>query len=233
MSVPRQRMPAPDFGKRLGAFVLDALLGLALGAPGFLPMLVGSFVLPKFVGLLTTVGGKMPLPTQVLIAVTAFASKYWLLGVPLLLFALLAAPGLVFIFLKEGLPNGQSPGKRRLGLATVDAFTGRPCGYAASAVRALLSMVLLVPPLTLIELLFATLRSDGRRVADLAAGTQVVAAQTVGIDSRGTRTRLMPWLWLWSGITLALTLGFLVWAVLAPYMAILGSFGASGGYGIH
>ncbi|MEO0068180.1 MAG: type II secretion system F family protein [candidate division WOR-3 bacterium] len=40
-------------------------------------IVLATFVLPKFVSLLTTVGGKMPLPTQILIAVTNFMGKYW------------------------------------------------------------------------------------------------------------------------------------------------------------
>ncbi len=40
-------------------------------------IVLATFVLPKFTQLLTTVGGKMPLPTQILIAVTNFMSKYW------------------------------------------------------------------------------------------------------------------------------------------------------------
>lgn len=37
------------------------------------------FVLPKFAQLLTTLGGKMPLPTKILIIVTDFIGKYWYL----------------------------------------------------------------------------------------------------------------------------------------------------------
>jgi type IV pilus assembly protein PilC len=40
-------------------------------------IVLATFVLPKFVSLLTTIGGKMPLPTQILIAVTNFMGKYW------------------------------------------------------------------------------------------------------------------------------------------------------------
>ncbi|UCG43440.1 MAG: type II secretion system F family protein [candidate division WOR-3 bacterium] len=40
-------------------------------------IVLATFVLPKFTQLLQTVGGKMPLPTQVLIAVTDFMAAYW------------------------------------------------------------------------------------------------------------------------------------------------------------
>jgi len=46
---------------------------------GFLVAIVvlSTFVLPKFTQLLTTVGGKMPLPTRILIAFTDFMAKFW------------------------------------------------------------------------------------------------------------------------------------------------------------
>jgi type II secretory pathway component PulF len=46
---------------------------------GFLIAIVvlSTFVLPKFTQLLTSVGGKMPLPTQILITFTNFMAKFW------------------------------------------------------------------------------------------------------------------------------------------------------------
>lgn len=40
-------------------------------------IVLATFVLPKFTMLLTTVGGKMPLPTQILITFTGFMAKFW------------------------------------------------------------------------------------------------------------------------------------------------------------
>ncbi len=40
---------------------------------------LSTFVLPKFVNLIASVGGKMPLPTQILIIVTNFMGRYWYL----------------------------------------------------------------------------------------------------------------------------------------------------------
>ncbi len=53
------------------------------------------FVLPKFAQLLTTVGGKMPLPTKILIIVTDFVGKYWYMMV--LLIAAVAVIFYIFI----------------------------------------------------------------------------------------------------------------------------------------
>ncbi|MBM3322449.1 type II secretion system F family protein [candidate division WOR-3 bacterium] len=67
---------------------------------GFLVAVVvlATFVLPKFTQLLTTVGGKMPLPTQILIMVTDFMSKFWyvmallLAGVAVLFYLFVRTP---------------------------------------------------------------------------------------------------------------------------------------------
>jgi type II secretory pathway component PulF len=40
-------------------------------------VVLSTFVLPKFTMLLTTVGGKMPLPTMILMAFTSFMQKFW------------------------------------------------------------------------------------------------------------------------------------------------------------
>jgi type IV pilus assembly protein PilC len=60
---------------------------------GFLVAIVvmTTFVLPKFTQLLTSVGGTMPLPTQVLIVVTDFMATYWYI-----LFLLVAGAGVLF-----------------------------------------------------------------------------------------------------------------------------------------
>ncbi len=47
-------------------------------------IVLATFVLPKFTMLLTTVGGKMPLPTQILLAFTDFMAKFWYIVVLLL-----------------------------------------------------------------------------------------------------------------------------------------------------
>jgi type II secretory pathway component PulF len=46
---------------------------------GFVVALIvlSTFVLPKFMQLLTTVGGKMPLPTMILMTFTNFMAKFW------------------------------------------------------------------------------------------------------------------------------------------------------------
>lgn len=57
---------------------------------------LATFVLPKFVSLIATVGGKMPLPTQILLIVTNFMGKYWYL----LALVLAAAVVLFYMFIR-------------------------------------------------------------------------------------------------------------------------------------
>ncbi len=57
-----------------------------------------TFVLPKFTQLLTTTGGTMPLPTQILIMVTDFMSVYWYI-----VLLLAAGAGVLFyLFIRTG-----------------------------------------------------------------------------------------------------------------------------------
>jgi uncharacterized RDD family membrane protein YckC len=60
--------------------------------------------------------------------------------------AVLTTAGIVwaigYLFLADGLPGGQSLGKRWLGMAVLDAETGRPCSFGQSLVRNLLLTIL-------------------------------------------------------------------------------------------
>ncbi len=61
-------------------------------------IVLATFVLPKFTMLLTTVGGEMPLPTKVLIAITDFLGQFWYV-----VFLLLAGAGVLFyLFIRTG-----------------------------------------------------------------------------------------------------------------------------------
>jgi uncharacterized RDD family membrane protein YckC len=76
----------------------------------------------------------------------------------------------------ELLWNGQSPGKRLLGLRVIQAG-GRPIGFAASAIRNLMRLVDLLPGLYGIGVLSMFIDPRARRLGDLAAGTLVVREQ--------------------------------------------------------
>ena len=87
-----------------------------------------------------------------------------LLGMAALLFSV------VYYFLADGLPGGQSVGKRALGLRVLDADTGAPCSVWQSFVRNVL-LALLGP----LDWLFI-FGAQRQRLGDKAAGTVVVHA---------------------------------------------------------
>lgn len=79
-----------------------------------------------------------------------------------------------YYVLFEGLRDGQTPGKRMLGLRVVQDG-GYSVSLAASAVRNLVRLLDMQPfPTALIGLLFAVVSRSGKRLGDMAAGTIVV-----------------------------------------------------------
>jgi type IV pilus assembly protein PilC len=59
-----------------------------------------TFVLPRFIGLLTSLGSKIPLPTKILIVVTKTLQHYWLIG-----FLLIVGIASLFYFLIRTKPG--------------------------------------------------------------------------------------------------------------------------------
>lgn len=83
---------------------------------------------------------------------------------------------LIYTFIKDGLGNGQSWGKKAMGLRTINVKDYSKCTKGASALRALVSTLVSMIPLVgwIIEPIMVLTTSDGRRLADKAAGTMVV-----------------------------------------------------------
>ncbi len=92
---------------------------------------------------------------------------------------------LAFLLLADGLPNGQSPGKRLLGVKVVHVPSRRSCSPAKSVVRNLpvaigfafamnpfLAVVAI--PIGLFELYMASSDGLGVRIGDIFADTQVI-----------------------------------------------------------
>lgn len=73
----------------------------------------------------------------------------------------------------EGLRNGQTPGKRALGLRVV-ADTGHPVSLGAAAVRNLLRLADFLPPPYLVGAVLVALHPRAKRIGDMVAGTVVV-----------------------------------------------------------
>lgn len=93
-----------------------------------------------------------------------------------------------YLLLCDGLPNGQSPGKRLLGVKVVHVPTRRSCTVRPSVVRnlpvAAAAAFLLNPylaivavPIVLFELYMAYTDALGIRIGDVFADTQVVDAK--------------------------------------------------------
>lgn len=84
----------------------------------------------------------------------------------------------VYAFVKDGLGNGQSLGKRVMGLKVVKVSDGGKCTIGLSALRALVgNLIVLLPCIGyFIEPIMVLATDDGRRLADRAAGTMVISA---------------------------------------------------------
>jgi uncharacterized membrane protein SpoIIM required for sporulation/uncharacterized RDD family membrane protein YckC len=85
----------------------------------------------------------------------------------------------------EGFRNGQTPGKRRLGIRVV-RDTGHPVTFGAAAVRNLLRAADFLPPPYLIGGLLVALHPRAKRLGDLVAGTVVVRDRPTEVTARLT-----------------------------------------------
>lgn len=78
-----------------------------------------------------------------------------------------------YFALFEGLRDGQTPGKKWLGIRVI-RDTGHPATMREAAARNLLRVVDFLPPPYLLGALFVAFHPKGKRVGDLVAGTVVV-----------------------------------------------------------
>ena len=95
-----------------------------------------------------------------------------------LLFAAGVIAAVAYGLVKDGLPVGQSLGKRATGLMVVHLDSNRPCSIGQSAVRTLVLLFSNVVPVLgwLVEPILVLATADRRRLGDRAAGTQVIRA---------------------------------------------------------
>jgi len=131
----------------VGSRALAALIDLAILGAWSLAVVVASSVLATF--------GNAPMVAAVTVLVLSLSF------------------GAYFV-LFEGLRNGQTPGKRLLGLRVVRE-TGHPITMGAAVVRNVLRLAdVLPPPFYLIGGTLVALHPKGQRLGDMAAGTVVV-----------------------------------------------------------
>jgi uncharacterized RDD family membrane protein YckC len=83
---------------------------------------------------------------------------------------------LTYSFIKDGLGQGQSWGKKNMYLMVVDLGNNQPCGKGKSIARNLISTLICLVPFIgwLVEPIIVLASDSGRKLGDLAAHTQVV-----------------------------------------------------------
>ncbi|MGE5683478.1 MAG: RDD family protein [Bacillota bacterium] len=157
--------PKAPLGKRFAAYLIDGLILFALSLPSIVLFSIGALMNPDpdafengdFSGI-NIVGGMV-----------------WLWGLFLLII-----PS-IYYFIKDGLKNGQSYGKRMFGLMVIDIQKNLPCSKGKSAFRNLISSLIVAMPfiniLTFwIEPIMVLVRTDGKKAADMVASCQVIDA---------------------------------------------------------
>jgi uncharacterized membrane protein SpoIIM required for sporulation/uncharacterized RDD family membrane protein YckC len=95
-----------------------------------------------------------------------------------------------FIFF-EAFRQGQTPGKRRLGIRVVQD-TGHPISPSAAVIRNLLRLADFLPPPYLLGALLVAFHPRGKRLGDLAAGTVVVRDQPGEVTERPPPAEAAP-----------------------------------------
>ncbi len=84
---------------------------------------------------------------------------------------------MVYAYIKDGFGEGQSPGKKMMGIRVINVNTGMPCTKMESFLRALTSgfVASLLPILGIfIDPIMILASADGKKVGDKFANTQVI-----------------------------------------------------------
>ncbi|HEY2378268.1 MAG TPA: RDD family protein [Gemmatimonadaceae bacterium] len=134
---------------RLGARFGASIIDKVIGMG---PMIVAGIIALIF---------KLPRQTETTVLINLFGAIAW---------------SMYYGLTKDGRPNGQSIGKKAVGLMVVNVKTNRPCNTGGSALRCFIGGLVGVVPVAgpLIEPIVVLAREDGRRLGDQAADTQVI-----------------------------------------------------------
>jgi uncharacterized RDD family membrane protein YckC len=151
---PKMYDKAP-LGKRFLAFLLDGLIIIAL----FLPSLFFLFDFFREVFINNYYNGY-----------TNYSQQNLILGLILFLVPIR------YSLIKDGMGEGQSYGKSAFDLMVINVNTNKPCTKLNSAGRNFLySIICRIPYVgALTEIIMVFANPDGRKLSDLAAGTQVI-----------------------------------------------------------
>ncbi|MGQ9707447.1 MAG: type II secretion system F family protein [bacterium] len=228
-------------------------------------IVLATFVLPKFVSLLASVGGKLPLPTLILILVTNFMGKYWYF----LALVIAAAAVLFYMFIRtsagrmwwdrlklhlpifgpivykmalsrfarmfETLDRTGLPILRSLNLVSKtigNVYLARAVDSLTESVRrgrglaAPMRELGVFPPM--VVQMVATGEESGA-LDDMLKQISDYYDSEVEYAVKNLTGMIEPIMILVMGVAAV----FLIVAIIMPYMSILTSFGAGGGYGVH
>lgn len=157
---PQGQVVRADRGKRFMAMILDMTFTFIIG----LPAMVMAMMAMMNTGLFPALFNNGIVQTNTIFILYYFIS------------ILLCIPPLTYPFIKDGMKNGQSFGKRLMGIRVISLDDGTPCTYARAAIRQLISLLLCNVAFIgyIIEPLIVLIDDDGRRIADRIANTFVV-----------------------------------------------------------
>jgi uncharacterized membrane protein SpoIIM required for sporulation/uncharacterized RDD family membrane protein YckC len=162
--MPKRRPGPPDYRQRLLVETPEHVtLGLEIAG-------IGSRALAALIDVLILVASA--LSTVILLSMVAGLGEAIgsLGGAVILLLGFVVWNGYFILF--EGLRQGQTPGKRFVGIRVV-GDTGNAVGFEAAVARNLLRIADFLPPPYLIGALLVALHPRGKRLGDIVAGTVV------------------------------------------------------------
>jgi uncharacterized RDD family membrane protein YckC len=118
----------------------------------------------------------VPMSVLILVAIALSPRRNGVSGLAIAVLLLGFGWSVYYNFVKDAWRNGQSVGKKAMNLMVVDVKANRPCTVGESALRALIFFLLnFFGGLGwLIESIVILASENGRRLGDLAAGTQVI-----------------------------------------------------------
>jgi uncharacterized membrane protein SpoIIM required for sporulation len=162
--MPKQAASLPDYRQRLQVETPEHVT-LDLEIAG-----VGSRALASLIDMLILIGSALGV-FIVLAIVAGFGVTIGSIGGALLMLGGFGV-WIGYFILFEGLRQGQTPGKRMVGIRVV-SDTGNAVSLSAAAARNLMRIADFLPPPYLIGALLVALHPRGKRLGDMVAGTVV------------------------------------------------------------
>lgn len=143
--------PKAALGDRFIAGLLDGLIVLALSIPALIFFFMGMYRISSYYD-------RSSAPLFIVIAIILYIAP------------------LTYGLIKDGLGQGQSIGKRSVGLMVISLTDNTPCNKGDSFVRALVSALVSCIPFVgwLVEPIMVLATHDGRKLGDRAGKTQVI-----------------------------------------------------------